>query len=153
MLITQSLKEYPKELIKTEVKPKDYYNNVFKFADLNKAKFQEENMKIAYGYANDTRLSEDLWFRHCFILDKYNNVLDLTALQNNTANYYRYIVFKTFNSTDVLFKYKEYKKDTSLIKSLHPYEQHVIRKYLNYHMSAMITTPKQSHRMLYLQNV
>ena len=76
MVYTKVLDKIPEGFIKVNAKLKECYNNVFHFAMINSELFKTENMRIAYGFMNDKNTSEYLWFRHCFILDKKNNIID-----------------------------------------------------------------------------
>lgn len=151
MVYTKVLGECPKGFIKPHIKPNECYGNVFKFAERNRKLFKEENMKIAYGFLNDPNLADNLWFRHCFILDKNNNVLDITLLNKSNVTNNRYIVFKTFNSSDDLLKNEEFIKDTSLSKSLLPYEKHILSKYVDDNMVDMIKKSRHSQDIMVLK--
>lgn len=148
MLYTNVLRECPKGFENVNIKEKECYGNVFKFAERNRILFKEEKMKIAYGFLNDPDLGSNLWIRHCFILDKNNNILDITLLNKSNIKNNRYIIFKTFDSGDELLKNKEFNKDTSLSKSLLSYEKKILLNYVEENMIDIIKKLKHSQDIM-----
>ena len=82
---------------KDNIKPKMCYNNVHHVFEWSSNAFREGKWKIAYGYAE---VMAGLYFRHSFILDESNKVIDPTVfaqpepqLQTEHREYYVMAVF------------------------------------------------------------
>ena len=132
MVYTKVLDKIPEGFIKVNAKLKECYNNVFHFAIINSELFKTENMRIAYGFMNDKNTSEYLWFRHCFILDKKNNIIDITFLENDIpVQGNRYIIFKTFKNANQLLKIDNFLDNPSLAGHLLNEEKELLKQYVD----------------------
>lgn len=132
MVYTKVLDKIPEGFIKVNAKLKECYNNVFHFAMINSELFTTENMRIAYGFMNDKNTSEYLWFRHCFILDKKNNIIDITFLENDIpVQGNRYIIFKTFKNANQLLKIDNFLDNPSLAGHLLNEEKELLKQYVD----------------------
>ena len=132
MVYTKVLDKIPEGFIKVNAKLKECYNNVFHFAMINSELFKTENMRIAYGFMNDKNTSEYLWFRHCFILDKKNNIIDITFLENDIpVQGNRYIIFKTFKNANQLLKIDNFLDNPSLAGHLLNEEKELLKQYVD----------------------
>ena len=132
MVYTKVLDKIPEGFIKVNAKLKECYNNVFHFAMINSELFKTENMRIAYGFMNDKNTSEYLWFRHCFILDKKNNIIDITFLENDIpVQGNRYIIFKTFKNANQLLKIDNFLDNPSLAGHLLNEEKALLKQYVD----------------------
>lgn len=132
MVYTKVLDKIPEGFIKANAKLKECYNNVFHFAMINSELFKTENMRIAYGFMNDKNISEYLWFRHCFILDKKNNIIDITFLENDIpVQGNRYIIFKTFKNANQLLKIDNFLDNPTLAGHLLNEEKELLKQYMD----------------------
>ena len=132
MVYTKVLDKIPEGFIKVNAKLKECYNNVFHFAMINSELFKTENMRIAYGFMNAKNTSEYLWFRHCFILDKKNNIIDITFLENDIpVQGNRYIIFKTFKNANQLLKIDNFLDNPSLAGHLLNEEKELLKQYVD----------------------
>lgn len=132
MVYTKVLDKIPEGFIKVNAKLKECYNNVFHFAMINSELFKTENMRIAYGFMNDKNTSEYLWFRHCFILDKKNNIIDITFLENDIpVQGNRYIIFKIFKNANQLLKIDNFLDNPSLAGHLLNEEKELLKQYVD----------------------
>ena len=132
MVYTKVLDKIPEGFIKANAKLKECYNNVFHFAMINSELFKTENMRIAYGFMNDRNISEYLWFRHCFILDKKNNIIDITFLENDIpVQGNRYIIFKTFKNANQLLKIDNFLDNPTLAGHLLNEEKELLKQYVD----------------------
>lgn len=132
MVYTKVLDKIPEGFIKANAKLKECYNNVFHFAMINSELFETENMRIAYGFMNDKNISEYLWFRHCFILDKKNNIIDITFLENDIpVQGNRYIIFKTFKNANQLLKIDNFLDNPTLAGHLLNEEKELLKQYVD----------------------
>ena len=132
MVYTKVLDKIPEGFIKVNAKLKECYNNVFHFAMINSELFKTENMRIAYGFMNDKNTSEYLWFRHCFILDKKNNIIDITFLENDIpVQGNRYIIFKTFKNANQLLQIDNFLDNPSLAGHLLNEEKELLKQYVD----------------------
>ena len=132
MVYTKVLDKIPEGFIKVNAKLKECYNNGFHFAMINSELFKTENMRIAYGFMNDKNTSEYLWFRHCFILDKKNNIIDITFLENDIpVQGNRYIIFKTFKNANQLLKIDNFLDNPSLAGHLLNEEKELLKQYVD----------------------
>ena len=132
MVYTKVLDKIPEGFIKVNAKLKECYNNVFHFAMINSELFKNENMRIAYGFMNDKNTSEYLWFRHCFILDKKNNIIDITFLENDIpVQGNRHIIFKTFKNANQLLKIDNFLDNPSLAGHLLNEEKELLKQYVD----------------------
>lgn len=81
---------------------KECYNNVFKICTEYMEKFVNKEWKIAYGYMRIFQ-NQNLFCRHCFILDNNDKVIDATLF--TTSKEYKeekyidrdYFIMKTFD--------------------------------------------------------
>ena len=71
-------------------------------------------------------------FRHCFILDKKNNIIDITFLENDIpVQGNRYIIFKTFKNANQLLKIDNFLDNPTLAGHLLNEEKELLKQYVD----------------------
>lgn len=150
MKIYNSIKNLPDGFKKPIVKKKECYNNTILFCMLNEKKFNEQNMKIAYGYFNQPTLAGNLWFRHCFVINSNDEVIDIPCMEEENILENRYVVFKTFNSISELMDIPEYTKDTSLNYQLLSDEKELLLQCIDDSMREMTKETRYSQDIVIL---
>lgn len=74
---------------------KDCYHNIFRLMQMEEYNFRHGTWKIAYGYM---RSIENVYVRHCFVLDQNGLVIDPTLFTHTEKSELpHYYVFAVFN--------------------------------------------------------
>lgn len=97
----ESRKLYDK--YRANISPRQCYNNIFFISSMEFKRFLSGEWNIAYGYMGS--LIKGLYFRHCFILNNNECVIDPTIVSiNKEIMHNRYFVFKVFSSINEHFE-------------------------------------------------
>lgn len=85
------------EQCEQHIEMKMCYNNIFNAVTEFFEKFRSKEWKVSYGYI---KVLDNLYARHCFIVDEYGNVIDPTIFATSNQSDREYYVMSVFDDVE-----------------------------------------------------